>query len=608
MENNKNTKNKNNQKSPANRGGAQKPKDFKKSWGQLMQYFKKYSVQTITAIVFSFVGTILLLKGPQKLREITNLILEGLKGSMDITAIEKICFLLIGLYIIGAVMLYVQEFFMVTVIQGVSKKLRKDISEKINKLPLKYFDSNTLGDIMSRVTNDVDLISQSLNQSIGSLAGAVAMFVGSLYMMFTTNVTLTFTAIGSTIVGFGLMTVIMGKSQKYFMQQQSSLGQMNGYVEEMYSAHTIIKVYNAENEVKNNFDNINNDLYSSAWKSQFISGIMNPVMSFIGNFGYVAVSVVGAVMASKGNIDFGVIVAFMIYIRQFTNPLVTIAQAATSLQSTAAASERVFEFLDEKELDSEKNKTQKIDIKEVKGKVEFENVKFGYNEDKIIINDFSSKANAGQKIAIVGPTGAGKTTLVNLLMRFYELNSGKIKIDGIDISQITRENVHDLFCMVLQDTWIFEGTVRENIVYSKENVSDETVIRACKAVGIDHYIRTLPKGYDTVLDNKTSLSQGQKQLVTIARAMVENSPMLILDEATSSVDTRTEILIQEAMDKLMAGRTSFIIAHRLSTIKNADTILVMNNGDIVESGNHEELMNKNGFYADLYNSQFEQVS
>ncbi|WP_100065194.1 ABC transporter ATP-binding protein [Miniphocaeibacter massiliensis] len=601
-------------KSPGNipnskKGGtAQKPKDFKKAWSQLIGYFKKYFVKTILAIIFSFVGTILLLKGPQKLREITNLILEGIRGTVDIKAIEKICFTLIVLYVIGAGLLYIQEFFMVTVIQGISKKLRGDISKKINKLPLRYFDSNTLGDVMSRVTNDVDLISQSLSQSIGSLAGAVVMFFGSLYMMFSTNVILTFTAIGATIIGFAMMVVIMTKSQKYFMQQQNSLGEMNGYVEEMYGAHTIIKVYNAEGEVKEEFDNINNDLYNSAWKSQFISGIMNPIMGFVGNFGYVAVSVVGAVMVSKGNMDFGVIVAFMVYIRQFTNPLTTIAQAATSLQSTAAAAERVFEFLDEEEMDEEKDKVEKIEPKTVKGNVNFENVHFGYNNDKIVINDFSAEAKAGQKIAIVGPTGAGKTTLVNLLMRFYELNSGDIKIDGVDISRITRRNVHELFCMVLQDTWIFEGTVKENIIYSKKNVSDDMVVEACKAVGIDHYIRTLPKGYDTVLDNKTSLSQGQKQLITIARAMIENAPMLILDEATSSVDTRTEILIQKAMDKLMVGRTSFVIAHRLSTIKNADLILVMNEGDIIESGNHEELMQKNGFYADLYNSQFEQVS
>ncbi|QQK07094.1 ABC transporter ATP-binding protein [Miniphocaeibacter halophilus] len=588
-------------------GKYAKAKDFKKAWGQLLGYFKVYGIQTIVAIIFSFVGTIMLLNGPRRLGEISDLILAGIKGEMDFAAIEKICYTLVALYLIGAGLLYLQEFFMVTVIQGVSKKLRKDISIKINKLPLRYFDSTTLGDIMSRATNDVDLISQSLNQSIGSLAGAIAMFFGSLYMMFRTNPILTLTAIASTIVGFSLMIIIMSKSQKYFTRQQQSLGEMNGYVEEMYGAHTIIKVYNAEGEIKEEFNEINDDLYDSAWKSQFISGIMNPIMGFIGNFGYVAVSVVGAIMVAKGMMNFGVIVSFMIYIRQFTNPLTTIAQAATSLQSTAAASERVFEFLGEEELEDESYKTKSINPKEVNGNVEFEHVRFGYDEDKIIIKDFSAEAKAGQKVAIVGPTGAGKTTLVNLLMRFYELNSGKISVDGVDIKEITRENVHDLFCMVLQDTWIFEGTIKENIKYSKTNVSDEEVVKACKAVGLDHYIRTLPKGYNTVLDNKTNLSQGQKQLMTIARAMVENAPMLILDEATSSVDTRTEVIIQKAMDKLMEGRTSFVIAHRLSTIKNSDMIFVMDNGDIIESGNHEELMAKNGFYTNLYNSQFEQA-
>ena len=582
-----------------------KAKDFKGAWGQLLGYFRKYKIQTIVAILFAFIGTMLLLKGPNKLSEITDLILEGLTGEMNVEKIKSICYFLVVIYLIGSALIYVQEFLMVTVIQGISKKLRQNISIKINKLPLKYFDSNTLGDIMSRVTNDVDLISQSLKQSIGSLAGAVAMFFGSLYMMFKTNVILTFAAIGATIVGFTLMVFIMARSQKYFTKQQRSLGKMNGYVEEMYGAHTIVKVYNAEEDVKKEFDNINEDLYDSAWKSQFISGIMQPIMGFIGNFGYVAVSVIGAIMVSNEKISFGVIIAFMIYIRQFTNPLTTIAQAATSLQSTAAAAERVFEFLDEEELEDESHKTKYLNPENVKGNVVFDHVKFGYSEDKMIINDFSVNTKAGQKIAIVGPTGAGKTTLVNLLMRFYEINSGNIFIDDYNIKDITRENVHELFCMVLQDTWIFEGTIKENVIYSKEGVSDEDVINACKAVGMDHYIRTLPKGYDTVLDNKTSLSQGQKQLLTIARAMIENAPMLILDEATSSVDTRTEEIIQKSMDKLMEGRTSFVIAHRLSTIKNADMILVMNNGDIVENGNHEELMAQNGFYTDLYNSQFE---
>lgn len=606
-ENEFNNNNESSNEIPEERKGApQKPKNFKKAWGKLLGYFNKYRWSSIAAIAFSFIGTILLLLGPQKLGDITNLILEGVTGEMNIQAIQQICYFLVGVYIIGAALLYLQEYIMVTVIQKISNKLRKDISEKINRLPLNYFDSNSQGDIMSRVTNDVDLISQSLRQSIGSLAGAIAMFLGSLIMMFATNVTLTFSAIGATIIGFSLMIFIMTKSQKYFMMQQATLGKMNGYVEEMYGAHTIIKAYNAEGETKDVFDNINENLYNSAWKSQFISGIMNPIMGFIGNFGYVVVSVVGAIMVAQGKIEFGIIVSFMIYIRQFTNPLTTIAQAATSLQSTAAAAERVFEFLDEKELEDESYKTESIDHKNVKGNIEFNNVSFGYTKDKTLIKDFSAKVKQGEKIAIVGPTGAGKTTLVNLLMRFYEINGGSIVIDGVDTKNITRENVHELFCMVLQDTWIFEGTVKENVIYSKKDVTDYMVVRACKAVGVDHYIRTLPQGYNTVLDNKTSLSQGQKQLITIARAMVENAPMLILDEATSSVDTRTEILIQEAMDKLMEGRTSFVIAHRLSTIKNVDMILVMNNGDIIESGNHQELLAKGGFYADLYNSQFEE--
>ena len=424
-------------------------------------------------------------------------------------------------------------------------------------------------------------------------------------MMLYTNVTMALTAVFSTVIGFGLMMLIMSKSQKYFIEQQNALGAINGHIEEVYSGHSLVKVYNAQEEVNNEFLKINERLRKSAWKSQFISGIMMPVMTFIGNFGYVCVCIVGGLLVFNNKISFGVIVAFMLYIRLFTQPLTQFAQAATNLQSTAAASERVFNFLDEEEMEDESHKDTVLD--NAKGDVEFENVKFGYNEDKLIIKDFTAHVKSGQKVAIVGPTGAGKTTIVNLLMRFYEVNSGQIKIDNVPIQNLTRENVHDLFCMVLQDTWLFEGTIKENIVYSKKNVSDATVIAACKAVGIDHFIHTLPHGYDTVLNDKTTLSQGQKQLITIARAMVENAPLLILDEATSSVDTRTEILIQEAMDKLMVGRTSFVIAHRLSTIKNADMILVMKDGDIIESGNHEELLDKNGFYAELYNSQFDKL-
>ena len=447
------------------------------------------------------------------------------------------------------------------------------------------------------------MIGQSLNQSIVSLVTAVTMFLGSLLMMFVTNAVMAVTAVLSTFIGFFLMSLIMSRSQKYFMQQQESLGKINGHIEEIYSGHNVVKVSNAMGKASEEFEAINNKLFNSAWKSQFLSGLMQPLMGFIGNFGYVAVCIVGAALVINGKTTFGVIVAFMIYIRLFTNPLSQIAQAATSAQSAAAASERVFEFLEEEQLSDESSKTKRLT--NVKGDVEFRNVSFGYTPEKTIINNFSAHANAGEKIAIVGPTGAGKTTMVNLLMRFYELDGGEILIDGTPISQLTRENVHEQFCMVLQDTWLFEGTVRENIVYSKKNVSDEEVINACKAVGIHRFIRSLPKGYDTVLDDKANLSAGQKQLITIARAMIENAPLLILDEATSSVDTRTELLIQEAMDKLTEGRTSFVIAHRLSTIKNADLILVMKDGDIIESGNHEELLAQKGFYSELYNSQFE---
>ena len=495
---------------------------------------------------------------------------------------------------------------MATITQKVSKKLRSGISQKINNLPLKYFDSTSYGDVLSRVTNDVDTIGQTLNQSLGSLITAITLFVGSVIMMLVTNGYMALAAIGSSLIGFAIMLLIVSKSQKYFLNQQRGLGAINGHVEEIYAGHNVVKVYNGEHEAKAKFDSINEKLYTNAWKSQFLSGLMMPLMSFIGNLGYVAVCVVGGVMALQGTISFGIIVAFMVYVRLFSQPLSQIAQTATSLQSTAAASERVFEFMGEKELEDENQKVSVL--KEVKGDLEFKNVKFGYDPNKIIIHNFSAHALPGQKVAIVGPTGAGKTTMVNLLMRFYEVNSGEIKIDGIPIDQLTRENVHNLFCMVLQDTWLFEGTIKENIVYSKQGISDEQIVDACKAVGIDHFIRTLPKGYDTVLDDNANLSAGQKQLITIARAMIENTPLLILDEATSSVDTRTEVLIQNAMDKLTVGRTSFVIAHRLSTIRKSDLILVMNEGDIIESGNHNELLAKKGFYADLYNSQFEQAS
>ncbi|WP_285399908.1 ABC transporter ATP-binding protein [Lysinibacillus sp. fls2-241-R2A-57] len=587
---------------------GEKPKNFKKPWGKLIAYCKPYLPAIIFALVLAVVGTIFTIIGPDKLSEITDLITEGITGEIDIAAIGKIGLLLAILYGLSFIFNYIQAFIMATITQRVSKSLRTDISKKIDKLPLKYFDSTTYGDVLSRVTNDVDMIGQSLNQSIGSLVTAVVMFFGSLIMMFSINVTMTLSAVAATFVGFVLMTFIISKSRKYFTRQQQDLGRMNGHIEEIYSGHDVMKVYNGEKAAKQEFNEINESLFSSAWRAQFMSGMMMPLMIFIGNLGYVVVCVVGAALTMNGSITFGVIVSFMVYIRLFTQPLSQLAQAATSLQATAAASERVFEFLNEAELEDESDKKAILEAKDVEGNVEFKNVKFGYTKEKLIIKDFSAHIKAGQKVAIVGPTGAGKTTLVNLLMRFYEVDSGEIMIGDVPTKSISRKNVHDLFCMVLQDTWLFEGTVKENIVYNKENVTDEEVIAACKAVGLHHFIRTLPKGYDTILNDKTSLSVGQKQLITIARAMVKKAPLLILDEATSSVDTRTEALIQEAMDKLMVGKTSFVIAHRLSTIKNADLILVMKDGDVIESGNHEELIAEKGFYADLYNSQFENAS
>lgn len=585
-----------------------KVKDFRKSMGQLVSHSREFIPYVVTAIVLAVAGTIFSLIGPNKLQDITEIIEEGLMSpaGVDTDKITEIAVFLVVLYVLAFIFTYTQGFIMTTVTQKISQNLRNDISHKINRIPLNYFNKTSLGDVLSRVTNDVDMIGHSLNQSIVTVVTAVTMFLGSLFMMLWTNVLMAVTAVITTMVGFLFMSLVMGHSQKYFVQQQQELGRINGHIEEIYSGHNVVKVSNAMPDAETAFENINNRLYNSAWKSQFLSGLMMPVMGFIGNFGYVAVCIVGAALVMNGKISFGVIVAFMIYIRLFTNPLSQIAQAATNIQAAAAASERVFEFLSEEEMSDERSKTAVLE--NVKGDVEFRHVRFGYTPEKIIINDFSAHAMAGKKVAIVGPTGAGKTTMVNLLMRFYELNGGQILIDGVPTSELTRKNVHELFCMVLQDTWLFEGTVRENIVYSKENVTDEEITKACKAVGIDHFIRTLPKGYDTVLNDKANLSAGQKQLITIARAMIENAPLLILDEATSSVDTRTEVLIQEAMDKLTEGRTSFVIAHRLSTIKNADLILVMKDGDIIESGNHTELLEKGGFYAELYNSQFENAS
>ena len=527
------------------------------------------------------------------------------EGKVNIDNIFKLCVFLCVLYLTAYVINFAQGFIMATVTQKVSKDLRTQITNKINRLPLKYFDGTTYGDVLSRVTNDVDTIGFTLNGSVNSLFGATALFLGSLIMMFVTNWIMALSGVLATLLGFVLMVVIVTRSQKYFIRQQQCLGQLNGFVEEAYSGQEIIKAYNAENETSLKFEGLNSSLYLTAWKSQFFSGLMGPLMGFIGNFGYVVVCVVGAVLVHKGTIDFSVIVAIMIYIRLFTQPLSQFAQSLTNLQSTAAASERVFEFLNEKELPSESGISG--ELKQIKGEVEFRHVKFGYFKNKIVIKDFSASIKPGQKVAIVGPTGAGKTTLVNLFMKFYDVTDGDILIDGISIKNLTRANVHDIFGMVLQDTWLFQGSVKENIRYNKTGITDEQIVEACKVCGIHHFIKTLPNGYDTILDDNTTISAGQKQLLTIARAMVENAPMLILDEATSSVDTRTEILIQQAMDRLTKNRTSFVIAHRLSTIKNADLILVLKDGDIVEQGNHETLLKQNGFYAELYNSQFEQV-
>ena len=526
---------------------------------------------------------------------------------MDMDKINSIAILLACLYIISAIFSYIEGLSMIKVANGYAKKLRSSISEKINKLPLKFFDHNLSGDILSRVTNDVDTIAQSLNNSLSTLVSSVTLFIGSIIMMFVTNYILAITAIVSSLVGFILMFIILNKSQKYFTKRQEELGNLNGYIEEVYSGLNVVKTCNGTDESTKEFDKLNKKLYTCNRKSQFLSGLMQPIMGFVGNFGYVAVCVVGALLVSKDIISFGTIVAFIIYVRLFTNPLSQIAQSMTSLQTTAAASERVFDFLEENEMPKETNITKKLDKDKVKGKIEFKNVKFGYDEDKIIIKDFTATAKPGQKIAIVGPTGAGKTTMVNLLMKFYEINSGDIKIDGVSIKDLTRENIHDLFTMVLQDTWLFNGTVKENIVYNRKNISDKKVKEICKVVGVDHFIKTLPNGYDSEISDTDSISAGQRQLLTIARGMIENAPFLILDEATSNVDTRTEELVQKAMDKLMENKTSFIIAHRLSTIRNADLILVMKDGNIIETGNHDKLMKENGFYASLYNSQFESL-
>lgn len=589
----------------------EKPKKFKKTLKEMAGYLKPYFPLILIAVVASVIATILQIIGPDKLKLITDEITKGLpkivKGKPVVTAIDmdnvkSITLMLLIFYLSSLVLNLLQRFIMADVTQKISKSFREEIAKKINRLPFSYFDNTTFGDILSRVTNDVDTISQSLNQSIGALLTSIVMLIGTVVMMIYNSGILTITTILSSLVGFVFITIIMKKSQKYFKEQQQNLGDINGQIEEVYTGHNVIKAYNAGARAVDEFEQTNTKLYTSAWKSQFLSGLMMPIMQFAGNFSYVMVCIVGGALAINGKISFGVIVAFMIYVRLFTNPLSDIAQSFNTLQRAAAAGERVFEFLNEDELEEE-NVTEKLD--RAKGEVEFKDVRFGYDPEKIIIKDFSVKVNPGEKIAIVGPTGAGKTTIVNLLMRFYEINDGQILIDGIDTKNLSRENLRDQFCMVLQDSWVFEASVRENITFGEKDITDEELIDVCKRVNLDHFIRTLPNGYDTILNDKQSLSQGQLQLLTIARAMVSHAPMLILDEATSSVDTRTEIIVQDAMDELAKGRTSFVIAHRLSTIKNADLILVMKDGDIVEKGKHDELLARDGFYAQLYNAQFE---
>ncbi|HIV01446.1 MAG TPA: ABC transporter ATP-binding protein [Candidatus Caccopulliclostridium gallistercoris] len=590
---------------PAGRGGTgEKAKNFKKSIKQLLIHLKPYWLPIITALIFACAGTVFSILGPKILSKITEEIILGILpgASINFVKITTIGLWIVALYLVSALFSFIQNFIMAKVTAKISKGLREDISKKINRLPLKYYDSTSYGDILSRVTNDVDTISQTLSQSLSQMITSITMLIGIVVMMFTISWQLTLVALISVPVSTVLVMIFVKISQKHFRKQQNALGELNGHIEETYSAHNVVKVFSGEEKAEEKFDGINEELYKSGYKAQFFSGLMMPMMNFVGNISYVVICIIGGAMALNDITFIASIVAFIQYIHQFNQPIQQVASIAGTLQSTAAAAERVFEFLGEEELSDESDKN--ATIKNFKGKVEFKNVSFGYTPEKEIIHNFSETALPGQKVAIVGPTGAGKTTIVNLLMRFYEINSGEILIDGVSTKDMKRSYVRSLFGMVLQDTWLFEGTIRENIAYGKPDATDEEIHRACEAANIDHFIKTQPGSYNMVLDEDANLSQGQKQLLTIARAMVENAPMLILDEATSSVDTRTEELIQEAMDKLIKGRTSFVIAHRLSTIKNADLILVMKDGNVIETGKHEELLAKNGFYADLYNSQF----
>jgi len=606
---------------------AEKAKDFKSATKRLFQELKGYRIIMLFALILAFIGAGLTISAPKQLTKLTDEISNGLvinkddfisieqKDAPNITVnepkmnqkrIEEITIVLIVMYICSAIFSYIQNIEMTKVSNYFARDLRDRISKKINKLPLKFFDKHQTGDVLSRVTNDVDTIAQSMNQSMGTLITSITLFFGSIIMMLATNVVLALTAIGSSLIGFFGMSFILKNSQKYFVARQVELGKLNGHIEEIFSGLNVVKVYNGKKEADKKFDELNNKVYECNRKSQFLSGLMPPMMGFIGNFGYVAVCIVGALLTMNTGMSIGIIVAFMVYVRLFTHPLSQIAQALTAFQTAAAASERVFEFIDENELEEENNITKYLEKSKVKGKIEFDNVSFTYDSnDKPTIYNFTATALPGQKVAIVGPTGAGKTTMVNLLMKFYNIDSGDIKIDGVSTRDLTRENIRELFTMVLQDTWLFEGTIKENIAYNMKNITDEKIKEVCEEVGLHHFINTLPKGYDSVLSENDGISAGQKQLLTIARGMIEDSPFLILDEATSNVDTRTEELVQEAMDKLSRDKTSFIIAHRLSTIKNADLILVMKEGNIIEQGNHEELISKNGAYAELYNSQFE---
>ena len=575
---------------------------------ELFGYSRSMALPTAIALVFAAAGAVLTIIGPDVLGRITNLIQDSLFGQIDLAAIGRLGIILLAIYGLSAVFTYIEHYIMSTVTLDMARDLRRDLSRKINAVPMEYFNRVSHGDILSRVTNDVSTLQQAMANAMPSIISASAQFLGCLVMMLITEWRMALAAIGVTLLGFAVMAVVMLRSQGFFTARQRDLSALNGYIEEMYSGHDVVRLSRANRKIKDRFNGMNGALYAADWKSQFLSGVMQPLMNIIGNLGYVVVCVLGSALAMDGRISFGVIVSFILYVRLFTSPLSTLAQGMTQMQTAAAAGDHIFDFLQEKEMARE-TAGQTLGG-QVRGEVEFDHVRFSYpdNPEKIIIQDFSAHIRPGQKVAIVGPTGAGKTTLVNLLMRFYEVNSGAIRIDGVPISRMTRQSVHNLFSMVLQDTWLFEGTVRENLVYNQTGVSDERLEQACRACGIYHFIETLPQGFDTVLDDSVAISAGQKQLLTIARAMVQNNPMLILDEATSSVDTRTELVTQQAMDQLTQHRTSFVIAHRLSTIRNADLILVLKDGDIIEQGTHQQLLAKGGFYADLYNSQFEKIS